>query len=661
MCTQIPQAVHEWFTVNFSQIPGSDLRCTWKQEAQNRYLLTIQGSLQEDTFVGQWHVGIRPNFEPSFYYTPHLTPKEDNVIDMHVYRTPAMMMGCEDRILCVMPVLDDFRDGKLRHYMDFIAPEKEMRLGLTTTRIGAHVLYHSTAEAVLPKGEFVFGIRFLLLTGEDVANPFRPVLSYYWENYGRKDSARLTDCSRLMPYVKYTYDWAMDRWENVVWQEFELDGKRVGAPQMIVVATQSPNFREPTSNREQVAIWNQAWFSSLRSAQGLFRYGKETGNEAYVAKARMTKELALAFPQEDGLFDTVIGVPNEAYEIDGKTYYRSSDWETHKFFGNSNRNPVTRKLEDSPRHVLDMSWTALKMLEWYEELEQDQRLINYARKYADRLLTLQDTKGYFPAWIDKKDGHILQELKQSPECAVSVSLLVKLYQFTGEKAYLDSALRCMDVLIKEVMPDSRWEDFETYWSCSRYGADTMQGKKFTRNSSYKQCSLSPFWMAQALYDCYMQTGQNVYLQKGQRCLDEMLMYQSSFQPNYFPITVVGGFGVMNCDAELNDARQSLFAETILCYGKLLKSAEYMERGSAALRASFSMMYCPENPAAKIQWEKRWPFFGPEDYGFMMENYGHDGYVYGDNLGIGVFTIYDWGNGAASEAVMRIKNHFYEMF
>lgn len=661
MCTKIPQAVHEWFTVNFPQIPGSDLRSTWKQEAQNRYLLTIQGSLQEDTFVGQWHVGIRPNFEPSFYYTPHLTPEEDNVIDMHVYRTPAMMMGCEDRILCVMPVLDDFRDGKLRHYMDLIAPEKEMRLGLTTTRIGAHVLYHSTAEAVLPKGEFVFGIRFLLLTGEDVANPFRPVLSYYWENYGRKDSARLTDCSRLMPYVKYTYDWAMDRWENVVWQEFELDGKRVGAPQMIVVATQSPNFREPTSNREQVAIWNQAWFSSLRSAQGLFRYGKETGNEAYVAKARMTKELALAFPQEDGLFDTVIGVPNEAYEIDGKTYYRGSDWETHKFFGNSNRNPVTRKLEDSPRHVLDMSWTALKMLEWYEELEQDQRLINYARKYADRLLTLQDTKGYFPAWIDKKDGHILQELKQSPECAVSVSLLVKLYQFTGEKAYLDSALRCMDVLIKEVMPDSRWEDFETYWSCSRYGADTMQGKKFTRNSSYKQCSLSPFWMAQALYDCYMQTGQNVYLQKGQRCLDEMLMYQSSFQPNYFPITVVGGFGVMNCDAELNDARQSLFAETILCYGKLLKSAEYMERGSAALRASFSMMYCPENPAAKIQWEKRWPFFGPEDYGFMMENYGHDGYVDGDNLGIGVFTIYDWGNGAASEAVMRIKNHFHEMF
>jgi hypothetical protein len=31
------------------------------------------------------------------------------------------------------------------------------------------------------------------------------------------------------------------------------------------------------------------------------------------------------------------------------------------------------------------------------------------------------------------------------------------------------------------------------------------------------------------------------------------------------------------------------------------------------------------------------------------------------LGIGEFTIYDWGNGAASEAVMRIRAHHQELF
>ena len=38
---------------------------------------------------------------------------------------------------------------------------------------------------------------------------------------------------------------------------------------------------------------------------------------------------------------------------------------------------------------------------------------------------------------------------------------------------------------------------------------------------------------------------------------------------------------------------------------------------------------------------------------MMENYGHNGYADHLSNGIGEFTIYDWGNGAASEAVMRV--------
>src|SRR5690606_39863274 len=76
---------------------------------------------------------------------------------------------------------------------------------------------------------------------------------------------------------------------------------------------------------------------------------------------------------------------------------------------------------------------------------------------------------------------------------------------------------------------------------------------------------------------------------------------------------------MNADGEWNDARQSLFAELIIQYGKELKQEEYIKRGLSALRASFVMMYCPENPDTKEQWESAWPFFGKEDYGFMMED------------------------------------------
>jgi hypothetical protein len=137
----------------------------------------------------------------------------------------------------------------------------------------------------------------------------------------------------------------------------------------------------------------------------------------------------------------------------------------------------------------------------------------------------------------------------------------------------------------------------------------------------------------------------------------MLMSQATWQPPFMYVNVLGGFGVMNADGEWNDSRQSLFAELIVQYGKELNNREYIERGIAALRASFVMMYSPANPRTRNQWEKKWKFFGPRDYGFMMENYGHTGETSPEGMGIGEFTIYDWGNGAAAEAYNRMVDHF----
>jgi len=73
------------------------------------------------------------------------------------------------------------------------------------------------------------------------------------------------------------------------------------------------------------------------------------------------------------------------------------------------------------------------------------------------------------------------------------------------------------------------------------------------------------------------------------------------------------------------------------------------------------MYCPENAVVKQMWEKVYPWFGPEDYGFTMENYAHGGRTSPQGEGMGVFTIYDWGNGAAAEAAMRILDHYGHVY
>ncbi len=607
-----------------------------------------------------WKATISPAFTPVFHWAPHLTPTDSNIIAQHVFRAPALIIAGNKQQIVIVPDLDLIKKNSgTEWYIDMDALQNKMILGTSLSNVGPHVLFERKKGQIIPAGIFEFG--FYLLLTEDSANlhdPWRKPLAFLWKKWAQPlYIAGEPIKGQLQPYVKHTYNWAFSTWKKAVWQEFELNGKKVGAPVFIVNVTQSPNYTGEVNEREFRSVWNQAWFSSLRSAQGLYRYARREKDTAQLRKARMTKELALSFPQTDGLFSSVIATPMETVTIKNETVNRSAGWQ-HYYFGNSNRNPIAawQSAETAPWHILDMSWTAYLMLTWYNELEKDERLVTYATRYADKLITLQDADGFFPAWLNLKTKQPIGVLDQSPETSMSVTFLLKLAEITKHTKYETAALKAINAVINKIVPAGQWEDFETYWSCSRI-FDTLVNKKITRNDQFKQNTLSIFWTAEALLNTYKKTGNKQYLNVGQRVLDELLMFQASWQPPFIAIHALGGFGVMNGDGEWNDSRQSLFAELIIRYGKELHNNEYTERGIAALKASFVMMYCPENPATKQQWEKVYPFFNEKDYGFMMENYGHGGKTDSNGLGIGEFTIYDWGNGAAAEAYNRIKDHY----
>ncbi len=115
---------------------------------------------------------------------------------------------------------------------------------------------------------------------------------------------------------------------------------------------------------------------------------------------------------------------------------------------------------------------------------------------------------------------------------------------------------------------------------------------------------------------------------------------------------------MNSDGEWNDARQSLFAPLYLEYYAETGEAQYFERGVSALRASFAMLYCPENESVRREYERVHPFFGPESFGFMMENIAHGG---PGSEPIGPFTIYTWGNGAALASYAKVRDLYGDLY
>jgi len=248
-------------------------------------------------------------------------------------------------------------------------------------------------------------------------------------------------------------------------------------------------------------------------------------------------------------------------------------------------------------------------------------------------------------------------MNRTPETSLSATFLMKLAATAGESRFREAGLRALGAVLEKIVPEGQWLDFETYWSCCAWGRERYLDRKIERNAMHKQNTLSMFWTAEALLAAYKATGERRFLDWGRRTLDELAMAQQVWQPPFIHVPALGGFGVMNADGEWNDSRETLFAELFLDYAKETGEPSYTERGMAALKAGFVMMYCPENPAVKAMWEKVYPWFGPADYGFTMENYGHGGRTSAEGEGMGVFTIYDWGNGAAAEAAMRILDHY----
>lgn len=626
----------------------------------NTVKVKIAFDLTSVSYQSNWQLDVSPTFQPTYNWSPHLTPGANNIIDQHVFRSPVLILSDASRVLILIPDLDIMKQGTpVRWYMDMDAPAKRLTLGMSNSRVSDHILFERSGGATYPAGKKVEVGFYLMLysDAETIANPFRKPLEFFWQNWGH-DLYQSGEPLQgdLLPFVQHTYNWAFNTWKESVWQQFSLNGKTVGAPVFIANVTQSPNYPGEINEREFRSIWNQAWFSSLRSASGLYRYARRTNNAELLEKANMTKELALLFPKVNGFFYGLIGTEMHNVNIGGKNYWRSKGWDTY-YWGNSNRNPYQGDAKLAPFHILDMSWTALLMLRWYDELEKDERLLTYAEDYAKALIKLQDEKGYFPGWLRTDNLEVLCHLNDSPETSMSVTFLLKLYQLTEKEEYKTAALKGMSAVMEEIIPNGRWEDFETYWSCSRFGSEMLVGRKVERNNMHKQNNFSMFWTAEALLESYRITNNQIYLNLGQRTIDELLMTQASWQPPYIYVKALGGFGVLNADGEWNDSRESLFAELILQYGKELNRQEYTERGFAALRASFVMMYCPENPVTKLQWEKVHPFFGEADYGFTMENYGHGGRTSTQGEGMGEFTIYDWGNGAAAEAYNRILDKF----
>ena len=351
------------------------------------------------------------------------------------------------------------------------------------------------------------------------------------------------------------------------------------------------------------SVYLSAWFNTLRTSLGMALYARRTGEEDLIRLAGQTVELALKAPGRDGAFKCIAVPAGPGWPAAWAAGDGSGDSTKEGYLG------------------YDMSWTAYWLLRWRAAgLPGSDAILPRCRALAQFLVERQSKDGMLPTRF-AEDGSVDLDTSRTvkAETGPVALFLMELYAQDRDFRWLAAAGRGLAFLEESVIPQRQWYDFETFWSCSPRKPN-LDGR--TRQWPANDLALGQ--SVSAFLSAFRATGDRAYLDRGERLLDYLLLYQQCWtnpQLNHVsgPAMLLGGFTTQNSDAEWSDARQSQFGSVLLDYYRATGKVEYMERGVAALRAQFPVSPC--------------------------ENWAHSGY--GSKTGISSFH---WGTGSGMAGI-----------
>jgi hypothetical protein len=553
---------------------------------------------------------------PDFIFTPQLRPEAEDVIGDHIFRAPAFMLQRGSLFAGLVPDLNaiDVRSRRIQSAgdvrVDSLNPPLVSYGLLPWTRRG-HVYYRHTDSMSIPLRDTVvrFGYTLLLSAKAPAQNGYREAVRFLWSEYGRQ-SLSASSGPQTEPFSAYI---------STAWYKYlsmvALDTIYDGVPVTLLRQGRLAWSNSLPKSADNDA-WFNVWFNSLRTAYGMYLYARGSGDVRLCEQAERVLNLALAAPNTGGI------APSIFYE-DSLGGHWVPD---HAWGGIRNGNCYA---------MFHNAWTCYWMLEWSELVpSRKTEILKYTQRFADFLIAKQQSNGVIPSWYDPVTLKPVPEFQdENAETAGAALFLAEFARRSGLPRYRDAAEKAMRYVFNDIVPQRKWFDFETFYSCARKPADFFDA--YTHQ--YPQNTLSMHQAAEACLALFKSTGNPLYRQKGEEILDYLLLYQQVWSPQWLSCKLFGGFGVQNTDGEWSDSRQAYFAITLMRYYQVTGRREYLERAVAAARAQFSLFESAESPRT-------------------AENYAHTAV---DKLA-GVTGLH-WGTGSAVVTLHLLTREFGDAY
>jgi len=547
-----------------------------------------------------------------FHWIPNIKKNPEHIASDHTFRSPVVIMIQDHFCAAVIPDLDVLaKNRRAPHFLNMRfhgdnAPFIEY--GVAHYKPEPHMYYSKTGETFQLDGILSVAC-YILVDEESTRREFlHRVQAFIWDTYGH--SSILNHEPQVVPFstcARYGYDMAL--------RELWVDGPEPGTGGITLSTYYDKEKKRWGGRTYPMDIWFHSWFNNMRTAYGQYLWGKRLERPEWMTAARSTARLLLSSPRESGLFCTI---------------YRSHDksWESS---GQGGGNDVY--------HLPDNAWTAYWLLRFHDDLEHVEGADSFLMDFAQALIELQHDDGSFPARVYKGSLETDSVLDRSASAGLPLWFLAemrlrgKFPDTVAEKA--DAAIKSGTAYLHSyILPHQRFDDFELYLSCSSKPFDFYDPV----SCMYGQNTLSIQWCAEAFRSAWLLYNDQQDYDDALFCADILSLYQQVWNAPYLSFHTFGGFGVMNTDAEWNDARQAQFSETLANFYMMTGDVRYLERAVAASRAGFALMVMDENrDIAPYNYKGVERNF--EIHGSSAENYGHSGldkrsYQSGFHWGVG---------------------------
>jgi hypothetical protein len=571
---------------------------------------------------------------PDATWTPGLRKEPDQVIADHFFRSPGVVVQKGSLSAILMPDLDVLSENRpIPTILDLdchgtVTREPLLSYGFADYRLVSHVAFaHDASHTQFAPQKLSLGFQIRLDTESPAYSGYEALADLMWSRYGHHYFDRILP--QAMPFEEYAnvcYPAAIGEKATGGWFETTIDGQVCGGM--------------PAGwGLEKGWVSWQDWFNQLRSAWGLHWWGKKVGNQDWVDKSNKMLNLALAAPIKEGASPTTYDSKNHAWVgclimPESTCYY----------------------------DLTNLAWKGLSLLRWlqFEDCPRRDDVQGQVAGIAELLLRFQNLDGSVPTWLDK-DLKVVPVLDRCAQSALPIWFLAD-YEASLRGAAsppeMDGRLRSAvnkgaDFLLKNVVDQQRYYDFETFFSCSP--KDCLQRDGLVDDDKMMdpytlqrpQNTLCMQWTAEALRAASELGDKDKRMEGALKALNVMALYQNVWPISYRHVAYTyGGFGVQNSDGEYNDARQSQFAETLCDFGADLNRPDLFERGVAAARASLTLINHPLHEKLGIYPNPNYPL------GLEPENDGHGGTDEQDGR-----TGFDWGEGSGLAGIAGILDRY----